>query len=52
MSNHGALTPIYYGKFPLPPVTAAATSFCHSERNGGISGALKQQRIGLGVRLR
>src|SRR5438876_9971797 len=31
MSNHGALTPIYYDKFPLPPATAAATLFCHSE---------------------
>jgi len=31
MSNHGALTPIYYDKFPLPPATAAATLFCYSE---------------------
>jgi len=22
MSNHGALTPIYYDKFPLPPAPA------------------------------
>src|SRR5437773_1562529 len=25
MRSHGALTPIYYGKFPLPPATAGAT---------------------------
>src|SRR5438094_5706289 len=25
MSSHGDLTPIYYGKFPLPPATAGAT---------------------------
>ena len=25
MSSHGALTPIYYGNFPLPPATAGAT---------------------------
>src|SRR5438552_18828709 len=33
MSNHAAFTPIYYDKFPLPPATAAATLFCHSEPN-------------------
>jgi hypothetical protein len=41
MSNHGALTPIYYGKFPLPPVTAAATRFFHSE--GGIPETAKNR---------
>src|SRR3977135_3523187 len=25
MSNHSVLTPIYYGKFPVPPAIAAAT---------------------------
>src|SRR5438477_7213664 len=30
--NHDALTPIYYGKFPLPPATAATSLFCNSER--------------------